>query len=433
MNINASNKTVTILLKGQRLIKGDCLVGSFKKDLADIKEGIDSWVPLVSNDGKYCGSLLLRIEYIVLTILPDEHYEDLFHMLMKDNMSITKKLSTLPMQNTSCIADSLLRAFDSRKLSVHFIKELIVLEIQNTSNAEILFRSNSVATKALDLFMKLAGSEYLKKVLKPIIIEIYQGKKSCEIDPSKCKYTLIGGNYKNLTNYVECILQSILISLNYCPSSFRDIFKHIREHVRKKFPKDKNVKYIGPNGFIFLRFFCPAILNPMLFGIMNDFPSKKVNRDLTLIAKTLQNIANMSVFTTGKEFCMRVLNDFVREKIPIMKKYINRLCSPLLEPIDELPNKRNIIFGREMSIIHNRLSGLLPSIKDNFDSFDFKNLNNEIKRINHEMNSVHLLHSNSQPLIEVRRRRKIKTVKSQPPVKRNQSVKESNHFKENLF
>lgn len=45
---------------------------------------------------------------------------------------------------------------------------------------------------------------------------------------------------------------------------------------------------------LFLRLICPAILAPNLFHITPDFPSVKVARTLTLVAKTIQTLANFS-------------------------------------------------------------------------------------------------------------------------------------------
>jgi Ras GTPase-activating protein 3 len=50
------------------------------------------------------------------------------------------------------------------------------------------------------------------------------------------------------------------------------------------------VRYTAVTGFFFLRFVCPALLNPVLFGLVSEQPSSSVQRDLMLIAKTIQSL-----------------------------------------------------------------------------------------------------------------------------------------------
>ncbi len=52
------------------------------------------------------------------------------------------------------------------------------------------------------------------------------------------------------------------------------------------------------NSFIFLRLICPAILNPRQFNLINEIPSETASRSLILIAKSLQNLANLNEFGT---------------------------------------------------------------------------------------------------------------------------------------
>ena len=79
-------------------------------------------------------------------------------------------------------------------------------------------------------------------------------------------------------------------------------------------PRFVEAKYTAVGAFIFLRFFCPAIVAPEAEGLVSSTPSKEMRRGLLLIAKIVQNLANNVLFG-AKEPYMYPLNEFLAHNI----------------------------------------------------------------------------------------------------------------------
>ncbi|XP_019863532.1 PREDICTED: ras GTPase-activating protein 3-like [Amphimedon queenslandica] len=151
---------------------------------------------------------------------------------------------------------------------------LITAEVTSTSDPNTLFRGNSVASKVIDEFMKVVGQTYLHRTLQPCIDEIFEVKRSCEIDQSKLSEgENIDLNMTNLLFFVEKLMSAITSSARSCPSVMKRIFHLLRTLSVKQFPEfEDEVRFTSISGFIFLRFFAPAILNPKLFGLRPENP-----------------------------------------------------------------------------------------------------------------------------------------------------------------
>lgn len=74
------------------------------------------------------------------------------------------------------------------------------------------------------------------------------------------------------------------------------LFKHIRSAVEERFGRQSsNLPWQGVSAFCFLRFIVPAILYPNMWGLYPGLPSEGVQRSLKLVAKTIQNLANLMI------------------------------------------------------------------------------------------------------------------------------------------
>lgn len=104
--------------------------------------------------------------------------------------------------------------------------------------------------------------------LRPVVDAILAEKKPCEIDPARVKdKSMVENNLVHLQEYVERVFEAIINSAVRCPPVLCQIFHDLRECAAKYFPQNREVRYSVVSGFIFLRFFAPAILGPKLFDL----------------------------------------------------------------------------------------------------------------------------------------------------------------------
>eukprot|EP01103_Thecamoeba_quadrilineata_P011833 TRINITY_DN2922_c0_g1_i2.p1 TRINITY_DN2922_c0_g1~~TRINITY_DN2922_c0_g1_i2.p1 ORF type:complete len:664 (-),score=87.38 TRINITY_DN2922_c0_g1_i2:217-2208(-) len=148
---------------------------------------------------------------------------------------------------------------------------------------------------------------------------------SLEVDPCRLKSdnsAEIQNNRAELCKACQKIFDIILNSSFHIPLRVKQVFRELNSKTEKTFPTSFN-RIIG--AFFFLRFICPAIVNPEQFGILNEC-SLDSRRKLTLVTKLLQNIANES-YQEEKEPFMSYFSTFIKsnvEKLP-------PLCQGLLD------------------------------------------------------------------------------------------------------
>jgi len=115
------------------------------------------------------------------------------------------------------------------------------------------------------------------------------------------------------------------------------------------------------SGFVFLRFFCPAILDPSLFGMAVEHPDQNTGRTFTLVAKTLQNLANLVEFGAKEPF-MADMNVFITKNLDSMKVCIDKMCAL---PKADLPPSTilDVDLRRELASFH-ALTGKLTELQE---------------------------------------------------------------------
>ncbi|XP_052023776.1 ras GTPase-activating protein 4B [Apodemus sylvaticus] len=310
------------------------------------------------------GSLQLEVRLRDETVLPSACYQPLVQLLCQDVKLGTQgpgRLIPIIEETTSAecrqeVATTLLKLFLGQGLAKDFLDLLFQLELRRTSEANTLFRSNSLASKSMESFLKVAGMRYLHGILGPIIDRVFEEKKYVELDPSKVEVKDVGcsglhrpqteaevleQSAQTLRAHLGALLSAICRSVRACPAMVRATFRQLFRRVRERFPsaQHQNVPFIAVTSFLCLRFFSPAILAPKLFHLRERHADARTSRTLLLLAKAVQNIGNMDTpGSRAKESWMEPLQPTVRQGVVQLKDFITKLVD--IEEKEELDLQR---------------------------------------------------------------------------------------------
>lgn len=269
------------------------------------------------------GSIRVRMTHTEETILPISAYVPLQRLVLDSLSAEHFRASPLYQlgrlaRNKDRVASILVGLMQETQRLPEFLKLLTEDEIRATTDPNTIFRGNSLATKSMDNFMKLVGQRYLQGTLMAVLGEIQEQQLECEIDPSRL--TDSGSrdsgadNLANLKYYANACLNAIASSAPACPQPMKLAFANIRNAVKVQFPGQELVGYTAVSSFVFLRFFAAAILSPWMFNLAKVQPTDRVQRTLTLLSKTLQNLGNLSGERGVKEAFMRDINEQVVDR-----------------------------------------------------------------------------------------------------------------------
>ncbi|XP_067377393.1 rasGAP-activating-like protein 1 isoform X2 [Channa argus] len=276
-------------------------------------------LPLRNNEvdaGGKLGALRLKVRLVEDRILPSVYYQPLIDILVEsvispteveDSSALTMLEEVTTVESRQDVAMTLVKIYLGQGLVVPFLDYLNTREVNHTTDPNTLFRSNSLASKAMEQFMKAVGMLYLHDVLKPIINRIFDEKKYIELDPCKIDLNrtrrisfkgamseaeVRDSSVEMLQSYLTSIIESIVGSVDQCPPVMRVAFKQLHKRVEEQFsePENEDVKYLAISGFFFLRFFAPAILTPKLFQLRDQHADTRTSRTLLLLAKVCSSI-----------------------------------------------------------------------------------------------------------------------------------------------
>ncbi|XP_027717901.1 ras GTPase-activating protein 4B isoform X1 [Vombatus ursinus] len=341
------------------------------------------------------GSLQLQVWLRDETVLPSGLYQPLVQLLCREVKLSPKdhpvQLIPLIEETTTAecrqeVATNLVKLFLGQGLVKEFLDLLFQLELRRTVEANTLFRSNSLASKSMESFLKVSGMQYLHSVLGPTINRVFEEKKYVELDPSKVEIKDVGcsglhriqtesevmeQSAQTLQSYLGGLLSAISRSVRMCPAVIRATFRQLFKRVQEHFPENKhqNLKFIAVTSFLCLRFFSPAIMAPKLFHLREKHADARTSRTLLLLAKAVQNVGNMDTQASrAKEAWMEPLQPVIQQGVAQLKEFITKLID--IEEKEELDLQRALNLQalpvKEGPLFIHKAKGkgpLLPSFK----------------------------------------------------------------------
>ncbi|RVE68470.1 hypothetical protein OJAV_G00092230 [Oryzias javanicus] len=300
-------------------------------------EGWFRLLPLGNNEvdvGGKLGALRLKVRLVEDRILPSMYYQPLIDLLVEsvispaeveDSSALTMLEEVTTVESRQDVAMTLVKIYLGQGLVVPFLDYLNTREVNHTTDPNTLFRSNSLASKAMEQFMKAVGMLYLHEVLKPIINRIFDERKYIELDP--CKIDLNRSrriSFKGAVSEAEVRDSSAEMLQGYLTSIIESI----------------DVKYLAISGFFFLRFFAPAILTPKLFHLRDQHADTRTSRTLLLLAKALQSVGNLGLqLGHGKEQWMAPLHPIILRSVACVKDFLDKLIDIDHDIASEVPQR----------------------------------------------------------------------------------------------
>ncbi|NWW72671.1 RASL1 protein, partial [Climacteris rufus] len=270
-------------------------------------------VPSTSGDqGGQLGALRLAVRLVEDTVLPLHHYQPLIQLLTEpilhpgqppEGTALAILEEVTSGESRQDVATKLVKILE-QGLVVPLLDDLTTHELARATGKGHLrdVPAGHLGTRTLPSPpLQMVGLPYLHEVLKPVVNHIFEEKKYVELDPGKMELSrgrtisfkgslseaqVRESSLELLQGYLGAMVDAMVGSVSpRCPLTMRVAFRQLRGRARERFPlaQHEEVWYFSSSGFLFLRFFAPAVLTPKLFGLREQHTEPRTGCTLLLL------------------------------------------------------------------------------------------------------------------------------------------------------
>lgn len=300
-HLPADVKSITVSLhQSNKKSKSPLDLTKFSIDLSRLRsdEQTDHWFEFYSTHSPTIWAYLrARVQLRNDIVMGSTEYAGLEELICDPNTEIVSLLSQLCKRDHHSLARALSNVFRSRQKGIGIMKSLLQREVNLESDPSDLFRSSNLVTALVEAYVRSSSQTALIKCLREPVKKLLDNRISCELNPSKLDSHNVSqracDNLQTLLDLLDELIGNIYDSVDYYSPRVRYLLSCLQRVVQKRWPEEPFIRTRVVGGFLFLRLICPTILNPRLFHLVNDSLSENAIRNLTLVARCLQNLVNL--------------------------------------------------------------------------------------------------------------------------------------------
>lgn len=219
---------------------------------------------------------------------------DLKNLLLEEPFVLTKailKVCLLRDIDHDRTIESLIRVLSSvgQRPVLSLTENLIAEELKDFSSVETLFRTDSPATVVMSMYLSILCRDRLTQILLPTINAIASYPSGLEVDSTRDPDADVEGNARIVLRLAQQLLKNVLKFLTELPSSIMDILHTVYTMVERRTSQEVGLQVMG--SILFLRFICPAIVNPVKYSVVDKVSPSTIRTGVT-ISKLIQKLVN---------------------------------------------------------------------------------------------------------------------------------------------